>query len=76
MLPFLNARKVPKLRTLAGESKYGFSEDDELCEELVNELIQAFEQEDHKKLVESLNALVELIRNKDASDAQQDTESI
>ena len=60
-LPFLNARKVPRLRTQAGVSKYGFSEDDELCETAIKELMEAVDAGDHKKLISAIKALVECL---------------
>jgi hypothetical protein len=76
MLPFLNKQKIPKLRKMSGVSKYGFSEDDDLVEDALNEVIQALESKNHSQLVEAIKALVMCIRNKNAIDPQQDSESI
>lgn len=69
-LPFLNSNKIPKLRTQSGESKYGFSEDDELIESSLNELIQAVDSKDHSQFIKALNALIECVMaREEASDA-------
>lgn len=73
VLPFLNKNKLPKLRTLGGTSMYGFSEDDEMSESAIDELLQAFESKDYKKLMSALKALVGIVRNKHASDAHEDS---
>jgi hypothetical protein len=73
-LPFLKPKGWPRLRKMSGESRYGFSEDDDLIEDALNELMSAYEAKDHSKLIQALKALIELIRNKepDASDPLQD----
>ena len=78
-LPFIHERKVPKLRKYAGESRYGFSEDDELIESALDELIEAMSAKDHAKVLESIQALIRCIKNREDSDAvnpQQDAQSI
>lgn len=69
-LPFLKGSKWPRIGKPAGESKYGFSEDDDMIEDALKELMSAYEAKDHVALIDSLKALVELIRNKEAPDAQ------
>lgn len=49
-----------------GESRYGFSEDDEMSEDAIKELMEAIESKDKSKLMKALSALVEVIRNKNA----------
>lgn len=61
MLPFLKSRKVPILRKQVGESRYGFSEDDEIKEHSMNELMEAVDSKDHKKLIQAIMALVDCI---------------
>ncbi len=75
-LPFLNDQKIPKLRKLSGVSKYGFSENDELVESALKELIQAVESKNHSELIMAVKALIDCIMAKeqgegDASDSQQ-----
>ncbi len=60
-LPFLEQNKLPKLRKMSGVSKYGYSEDDELIESSLNELIQAVESKDHKMMMQALKALIDCI---------------
>lgn len=67
-IPFLQKKSWPRKAVISGESKYGFSDDDNLSEELIHELINSLESKDHKMFMSSLEALIELIRNKqDAS---------
>lgn len=66
MLPYLKSNRLPKLRKLSGESKYGFSEDDELIESSLNELMQAIETKDHKQLMSAIKALVDCIMNRES----------
>jgi hypothetical protein len=70
MLPFLqNQRKLPKLRKLAGTSKYGFDEDDELKEHALHELLDAYHAKDPVLLAQAVETLVRIIRNQqDAPD--------
>jgi hypothetical protein len=80
-LPFLQNDKLPKLRKLSGVSKYGFSEDDELIESMLNELVQAIESKDHKQMREALGAIIDCIMNKesegsDAPDSFEEASSI
>lgn len=66
-LPFLKGTKWPRIGKPVGESKYGFSEDDELLESLLGELMAAYDAKDHVALVDSLKSLIHLIKNKEAS---------
>lgn len=80
-LPFLKPKGWPTLRKYSGESRYGFSEDDELIEHALDELIQAIESKDHSKLTHAIKALVECVLAKesgesDALDTQQETSGI
>jgi 2-phospho-L-lactate transferase/gluconeogenesis factor (CofD/UPF0052 family) len=68
-LPFLKTREVPKLRRMSGISKYGFSEDDDLIENSLDELISALESKDHKSFVQALKALIQCVKNKEESNA-------
>ena len=69
-LPFLKGSKWPRIGKPAGETKYGFSEDDELLESLLGELMAAYEAKDHVALIDSLKALIQLIQSKESADAQ------
>ena len=70
--PFLKGTKWPRIGKPVGESKYGFSEDDELLESLLGELMAAYEAKDHIGLIDALKALIQLIQTKESSDAQHD----
>ncbi len=70
MLPFLKGRQVPKLRTMSGVSKYGFSEDEELCERALDELEQAIDTKDKALLLSAVKALIHCIMNKEGPDAE------
>ena len=70
MLPFLKKNKLPASVRQPGESRFGFSEDEEMSEDAIKELIQAIESKDHSKLMQSLKALIEIIRSKDDADLQ------
>jgi hypothetical protein len=65
-LPFLKKNKLPRIAGPMGESRYGFSEDDEMSEDAIKELMEAIESKDKSKLMKALSALVEVIRNKNA----------
>ena len=69
-LPFLKPRTYPTLRKMSGESKYGLSEDDDLIEGALDELMEAHARKDHKGFMSAMNALIEFILNKEGSDAQ------
>jgi hypothetical protein len=80
-LPFLKPKVWPTKRKMSGISKYGFSEDDELIEQSLNELIHAVESKDHKQASMALKALIDCVMNKeseksDAPDSQQEASSI
>lgn len=64
-LPFLKEHSIPKLRKYSGESRYGFSEDDELVEAALNELIHAMDAKDHKKMVAAVMALIDCIMTRE-----------
>lgn len=72
-LPFLNSRKVPRLRTQVGESRYGFSEDEELCEHALKELSEAVDSKDHKRLMDAIKALVECMLAKHSRSEDADS---
>lgn len=65
MLPFLENKKWPRIAKPVGEKSYGFSEDDELKEQCAHEMMQALEEKDHSKFIESLKAYVEMILAKE-----------
>jgi hypothetical protein len=69
-LPFLKEKTWPKLAKPMGESRYGYSEDDDLIEHSLDELMDAHARKDHKGFMSAINALIEFILNKEGSDAQ------
>lgn len=50
-----------------GESRYGFSEEDDLIESILDELIAAREAKDFKHFMASLKTIIQLIKNKEDS---------
>ncbi len=80
-LPFLKKKVWPTERKMSGVSKYGYSEDDELIEQSLNELIHAIETKDHNQLSMALKALIDCVMNKeseksDAPDSLEEASSI
>lgn len=65
-LPFLKPKGFPKLRKCAGVSRYGFSEDDDIIEHALDELMSAIDAKDNTKMVDAIKALVGVIRNKES----------
>lgn len=51
-----------------GESRYGFSEDEDLIEHALDELIQAMDRKDGNAAMDAIKALVRVIRNKTDQD--------
>ncbi len=76
MLPFLQKPKVPQLRKMSGVSKYGFSDEDELMEHACRELVDAYHAKDSKLMMQAMETLVELIRNKNASSTFKEASSL
>jgi hypothetical protein len=74
-LPFLKPKGFPKLRKMSGESRYGFSEDEELIEGVLDELMAALESKDHAKFIEALKAIIQCVRNKEADHATDPLET-
>lgn len=74
-LPFLKPKTWPKLQKMSGESRYGFSEDDDLIEEALDHIMQAIENKDHKQLTEGIQALVDCIRNREDAHADANEEA-
>jgi hypothetical protein len=68
-LPFLEKKGLPKLRKMSGESRYGFSEDDDLIESALDELQAAMEARNHSGIVSAIKALVQFIKNREGSNA-------
>lgn len=66
MLPFLEKKGWPRIRSQGGESRYGFSEDDELVEDALDELLASFHARDASKLIEAFMALIHVIKNKES----------
>lgn len=53
----------------SGESRYGFSEDDDLIEGALGELMSALEAKDGGKIHSAIEALVNFIHSKEFEDA-------
>jgi hypothetical protein len=64
-LPFLKPKGWPMKAEVLGEKKYGYSEDDELIDNALDELLACVEAKDHKGLVHALKALIELYQAKE-----------
>jgi hypothetical protein len=54
---------------MSGESRYGFSEDDDLIESALDELQAAMEARNHSGIVSAIKALVQFIKNREGSNA-------
>jgi hypothetical protein len=75
-LPFLKNKTWPRVAKPMDEKSYGYSEDDELKEACLQEIIEAYESKDSRRLQDALEALVDLILSKeheesDAADAHE-----
>ena len=66
-LPFLEPKGWPQKRKLSGVSKYGFSEDDDIIEQALDEFISAVQNKDHMKMASALEALIDCIMNKESA---------
>jgi len=71
-LPFLKKRGIARLRRMSGESKYGYSEDDEIIEQILVEMFTSLEAKDPAMLRNSIKALISIIKKEEShgSDAQ------
>lgn len=68
----MKPKSWPRIGKPAGESRYGFSEDDDLIESAIDELLEAANSKDHKRLVEALTALINCVINREESHAPTD----
>lgn len=68
-LPFLKPNGPAVKRKLSGVSKYGFSENDDMIESALHELTDAVDSKDHKKLINSIHALIECIMAKEPEES-------
>ena len=75
-LPFFKNKRWPRLAKVSGEARYGFSEDEELAEHLLDELERAIAGKDSKAFMSALQALIEVIMNKGEPDAELHEESV
>jgi hypothetical protein len=75
-LPFLKKSKWPQMARPMSEVQYGFSDDDELVEQALDELMSAIESKDGKRFGDALSLLIELIRSKDASHPLEEAVSV
>jgi hypothetical protein len=78
MLPFLKPKTWPRIAKPTGESRYGFSEDDDLIEQALDELLAALESKDGAKIHSCIEALINLIhsRESNASDSQENASGV
>ena len=78
MLPFLRPKGWPRRAKILGESRYGFSEDDDIIEHALEEMIRGMETKDSGQFMEALLALIEVIKAKEshAPDSLENAESI
>ena len=67
LLPFLKKNSWPRIGKIAGESRYGFSEDDDLIEHALDELLAAHGAKDGAALLEALEALIHFIQSKEGA---------
>lgn len=72
-LPFLKAKQWPRKLKLTGEARYGYSEDDELKGSALQELCEAVDSKDSKKITQALKALIHMILSKVGTDAPEET---
>ncbi len=63
-LPFLK-KKFGRPSQSQGEARYGFSEDDDLIEHALDEVINSIDTKDSNKFVNAIIALVNCIRSKE-----------
>lgn len=70
MLPFMKPQGWPKKAKIVGEKKYGFDDDEEMQKGCIDELFQALKSGDKSQVKSAIQAIVSLVRNKNASDAR------
>lgn len=58
------------------ESRYGFSDDDELVEDALSELMAALESKDGRRFGDALSLLIEIIRSKKDEPSPPDETSV
>lgn len=68
-LPFLKQKTWPRMAKISGESRYGFSEDDDLIEHALDELMHALASKDGSKIHSAIEALIRIIHTKESGDA-------
>ena len=56
---------MPKLRKQLGESRFGFSEEEELLEHALDELLAAHCNKDSEKLQEAIMSIIHCIINRE-----------
>jgi hypothetical protein len=72
MLPFLKPKSWPRVGKPVGESRYGYSEDDDLIEGALDELMAALESKDRAKIHSAIEALVRFIHAKELDASLQE----
>lgn len=71
-LPFLQEKSWPRIAKQAGESRYGYSEDEALMEDATKELMRGIEAKDVAMIMNAIEALVEIIKNQNSGDENDD----
>ena len=66
-LPFLKNKTWPRVAKPAGESRYGFTEDDDLIESSLEELMRAHAAKDGRQFMDALEALIHIIQEKEGA---------
>ena len=66
-LPFLKNKTWPRVAKPAGESRYGFTEDDDLIESSLEELMRAHATRDGRQFMEALEALIHIIQETESA---------
>lgn len=71
-LPFLKEKQWPRVGKPVGESRYGFSEDDDIIESALDELMQALQSKDGAQIHSALEALVNVIHTRESNASLQE----
>ena len=57
-LPFLKPSGWPQKAKVIGEKTYGFSEDEQMLDIAIDEILEAFHSRDKKRLYQALSAII------------------
>lgn len=65
-LPFLKKKGWPRTELKEPSvSRYGYSDDDDLIDHALDELTSAVDAKDHKLLIKSFKALIDVMKSKE-----------